>query len=249
MGSKRSTWPDASTGRRADGPVHAGARRCRGDRRGLCRATGYPGYRARRPSPTVNGSPTPLPPAPPATCSRTARPRNCSPPSERRPAGHAPLDPRVAGALLPGGTPAPAQDSASARRDKCCAWPRSAWPTSRSPAPWGSPRAPSRHTSAAFTVTWVSPIARRRRCGSATTCLPTGRSPQDGRGRTGSVPFLGCSPDESAGAFLLTFSPVSRTGGFAMPNKAVISLATGMEDPARFILPWATQTRFKNCRG
>ena len=53
-------------------------------------------------------------------------------------AGHAPLDPRVAGALLPSAVPRTRSPAQRPRDSRCCGWPPRAWRTSRSVARWAS---------------------------------------------------------------------------------------------------------------
>jgi DNA-binding NarL/FixJ family response regulator len=55
--------------------------------------------------------------------------------------GHAPLDPRVAGALLPGQHQNPPPTCSASARSRCSGWPPRAWRTSRSHAGSASARA------------------------------------------------------------------------------------------------------------
>lgn len=85
-------------------------------------------------------------------------------------AGHVPIDPRVAGALLPSGPSMTAEVVISPERPRCFGSWHKAWPTSRWPARWASPSARSRPTSLGCTGRlgcWTAPA---RPCGPAITC-------------------------------------------------------------------------------
>jgi DNA-binding NarL/FixJ family response regulator len=56
--------------------------------------------------------------------------------------GHAPLDPRVARALLPSGQPARPADELSTREQQVLRLVTKGWPTSRSPDTWASASPP-----------------------------------------------------------------------------------------------------------
>jgi DNA-binding NarL/FixJ family response regulator len=97
--------------------------------------------------------------------------------------GHAPIDPRVARALLPAASAFTGRSLSAIARSRCCGCSPRGWRTSRSAGLSGSPSVRSRSTSAACSAGSASRTGSAPRCGPATTCPSRGPAEHPGSPR------------------------------------------------------------------